>query len=73
MKTHKSFTTEEKYNWLISKLKIGDIDFWESDAFIFILPMYFQFCDDASADPQWAESFKTKDDAIEQMMREEKK
>jgi len=28
------FTTEQKYEWLLSKLRITDVDYWEHDALI---------------------------------------
>ena len=28
------YTTEQKYNWLVSKLKLTDIDYYEQDAFL---------------------------------------
>jgi hypothetical protein len=38
---------EVKYNYLISRLSITDIDLWEKDACISLNPIYFQFnaCD----------------------------
>ena len=40
-------TTEEKYNWVLSKLVITDIDAWEKDALVQLdTSIYFQFWDD---------------------------
>lgn len=37
-------TIKEKYNWLLSQLKVTDVDFWEGDALIRLQrPLYFQF------------------------------
>lgn len=37
-------TYEEKYKWLISKLKVANIDHWEMDALVKLeSPIYFQY------------------------------
>lgn len=39
-----NYTYEEKYKWLLSKLRIHNIDLWEKDALIgFTVHPYFQF------------------------------
>lgn len=39
-----SYTTEQKYKWLLSQLQITDIDWWENDAFLSAnKKWYFQF------------------------------
>lgn len=39
-----NYTYEEKYKWLLSKLEIRDIDYFEQDALIILEEdLYFQF------------------------------
>ena len=37
-----NYTTEEKYDWLLSHIRVGGVDVWEKDAMIF-LSECFQF------------------------------
>lgn len=39
----KEYTVEEKYKFLLSKLDIHDVDYWEQDALIGMPSTYFQF------------------------------
>ena len=37
---------EEKYKWLLSRMYITDVDFWEKDATISMPDIYYQFWDE---------------------------
>ena len=36
-------TVQEKYDYLLSKLKVTDVDLWEHDALIRMDALFFQF------------------------------
>ncbi len=59
-----NYTYEQKYNYLLSRLRISDADLWEKDALLVMMPMFYQFNEHPSE--------KTFDEIIEgQMTREE--
>ena len=45
-------TLKQKYEYLLSKMKITDVDLWEQDASVRMEPLYFQF-DSGSAPDTW--------------------
>ena len=38
-------TIEEKYQWLLSKMQLTNVSYWEHDALIEMENLYFQFDD----------------------------
>lgn len=46
-------TLKQKYDYLLSKMKVTNIDLWEQDASVTIEHLYFQF-DSGSAPDTWS-------------------
>lgn len=39
----REYSTEEKYNYLLDRLELEDVDFYEKDGMVRFKPLYFQF------------------------------
>ena len=37
------YSYEQKYNYLLSKLYVSDVDLWENDALLQMNPIFYQF------------------------------
>jgi len=58
-----NYSYEDKYNYLLSKLYISDVDLWEKDALLQMSSMFYQF----NAHPEE----KTFDEIVEAQMTKE--
>lgn len=38
-----NYSNEQKYNYLLSRLQISDVDLWEKDALLVMMPIFYQF------------------------------
>lgn len=59
-----NYSAEEKYNYLLSKLYVSDVDLWEKDALLQMSSIFYQFNEHPSD--------KTFDEIIEGQMTREK-
>lgn len=59
-----AYTTEQKYNFLLSLLQITDVDLWENDALLAMGNQYFQWSELLGDDNVW------KDIAVEWIMKD---
>lgn len=59
-----TYTTEQKYAYICSKLRVTDVDLWEQDALLSLGSTYFQFGGGDVYPPD-------ADTAIVRLMREE--
>ena len=58
------YSYEQKYNYLLSKLYVSDVDLWEKDAILQMSSIFYQFNENPSD--------KTFDEIIEGQMTREK-